>query len=329
MQFPDFGNFPKYDDIWSLPGVKAAIDIGTNTVLLLVADVENGRVKPLLEMQRLPRLGKGVDDKRVLSIDRMEAVIMVLHEYRTIIQEKFGEIPVIVTATSAVRDAQNKMEFIWMTEEATGYRVRLLSGSEEAKCSFSGAASQINNRPDEIICFDIGGGSTEISYQLDGQVGGVSFDIGSVRLSEKIKSDSEFESLSAVRSYINSVLVGNPVDSEQLNWRHSATGRTLIGVAGTATTIAALAANQGEYSSNEINGSFVSAEFVQELVNKFWGLDPQEILKVNENLLKGREDLILSGCLIVAEILNLTGVDGFTTSTGGIRHGALLNQLYR
>jgi len=328
MQFPDLGNFPKYDDIWSTPGIKAAIDIGTNTILLLIAEVQQGQVKTLYEEQRLPRLGKDMGKRGFIALDRMEAAILVLHQYRSII-EKYGDIPVIVTATSAVRDASNKMEFLWMVEEATGYRVRLLSGAEEARCAFVGAHSQVSIHG--AFSVDIGGGSTELSYMEADNLVGVSFDIGSVRLTEMLRDlstpSTSMDFVDQGKALIREIFTADSVSGGKVNWSQLL-DKPLLGVAGTATTIAALNVNMQGFRPEVLNGALVRKTYVDKLIDLFSKLTPEQILQLNPELLTGREDLILSGCLILSEIMECTETEEFITSTGGIRHGALLTPLY-
>ncbi|MCC5925369.1 MAG: Ppx/GppA family phosphatase [Bacteroidetes bacterium] len=322
MQLPDFNNFPKYSAIWSQSGIKAAIDIGTNTVLLLIADVQNGKVYPIHEEQRLPRLGRGLHKRGYLTSDGIESVIMVLQEYRSIISN-YGEIPVIVTATSAVRDATNKMEFLWMVEEGTGYRVRLLSGNEEAICAYSGAVSQVAEK--NSVCIDIGGGSTEFSFLSDKEIVGCSYNIGTVRLLDIVHDSSD--RLSAGKEYIQMVFDGKPESGNRLDWAGFAR-RPLLGVAGTATTLAALYLNMKSYKPEAINGLSIPVKYVEDLMDKLSRMTPDEILSLNPVFLKGREDLMFMGCLILDEALKRFGADYFLVSTGGIRHGALLTPLY-
>lgn len=325
MQFPDFGNYPKYDDIWSTPGVKAAIDIGTNTVLLLVADVKSdGIVIPLHEEQRFPRLGRGVDIGKNLQMGRMEAVITDLHHYRNVIQDNFGEISVIVTATSAVRDASNKMEFLWMTEEATGYRVRLLSGEEEAECAYLGAVSQLEqvSADSQYLTIDIGGGSTELSYKASGIISGSSLDMGSVRYTERF-----FKSETKSKDSINECQQAIRTELESLKWSKMP-GQTLVGVAGTATTVASLLLELTTYEPQKLNGFVVNRGELQNLIDNLAEKCTDEILDINPVVLAGRADIILAGCLILQEVMQFFGEEQLVVSTGGIRHGALLKPLY-
>ncbi|MGK7370344.1 MAG: Ppx/GppA phosphatase family protein, partial [Candidatus Halalkalibacterium sp. M3_1C_030] len=122
--------------------IHAAIDIGTNTVLLLIAEKEGPNIHTLLEEQRIPRLGKGVDSSGNLDKESIQRVVDVLKEYRQIINSSYPNIQSLtVTATSAVRDAENRKDFTEKVQEATGFKVKVLSGEQEADFTFKGALS--------------------------------------------------------------------------------------------------------------------------------------------------------------------------------------------
>lgn len=286
----------------------AAIDIGTNTVLLLVAEVEGGRIRELRSEQRIPRLGKGVDAAGNLAPDRMMAVIEALVEYRDIIAG-YGPMDVVVSATSAVRDAANRIEFLWLAEEATGYRIRILTGEEEADTTFTGALSMMDATPaGSWIVIDIGGGSTElILADGDRRLARRSFDVGSVRLSER-------------NGWVP------PVDRENV-WAgvrdltrqfqeagFDAGGGTAVGVAGTAGVMKAVAPDLG-------------LGILEAMLDEWCGLTPESLLARHPEVLRGREDVILAGLAILVAVMRAAGAGELTVSAGGIRHGLLLKAL--
>lgn len=278
----------------------AAIDIGTNTVLLLVADVADGVVTPLYEDQRIPRLGKGVDASGNLSMDKMMAVIECLVEYRDAIYERYGVLPVVVTATSAVRDAANRIEFLWMVEEATGYRIRILRGDEEAETTFRGALSMSPEARDGDICvIDIGGGSTELIFATDGQLTGKhSFDVGSVRYSERFGWRPPVEAETDLIAQFQRKGFGGE-------------GRRAIGVAGTAGIVKAVSED-------------LSLLGLIGLQADWSALTPETLLTRHPDILMGREDVILAGLGILIAAMKAIGADRLEVSAGGIRHGMLL-----
>lgn len=284
----------------------AAIDIGTNTVLLLVADVVDGVVTPLHQDQRIPRLGKGVDASGNLSMDRMMAVIECLVDYRDAIYERFGVLPVVVTATSAVRDAANRIEFLWMVEEATGYRIRILRGEEEADTTFRGALSMSPEaRHGHIGVIDIGGGSTELIFATDGVVTKKhSFDVGSVRQSER----------SGWMPPVDMDVVRRNTDELMALFRENGfgdSGRRAVGVAGTAGVVRAVSAD-------------LSLSALERLQREWSVCAPGELLRRHPDILSGREDVIFAGLGILIAAMRVIGADRLEVSDGGIRHGMLL-----
>src|SRR5690348_11208071 len=165
----------------------ASVDIGTNSVRLLVAEAERDHGDaPLTTVERLmriTRLGQGVDAARRLHPDAIERTTTVLREYGEVI-ERLGATRVRATATSAARDAQNRDEFFDAAERALGTRPELLSGDEEAALSFLGATSELSDGAPYLVV-DIGGGSTEFVAGTEKPEGAVSVDIGCVRLTEQ------------------------------------------------------------------------------------------------------------------------------------------------
>jgi exopolyphosphatase / guanosine-5'-triphosphate,3'-diphosphate pyrophosphatase len=172
---------------------KASIDIGTNSVLLLVAEMDGENLHILRELQEVPRLGKGVDKNRNLHPDSQQRVIAVLKNYQNYLDDHYPETTAetIVTATSAARDAANRDQFLRLVKKETGWDVRLLSGREEAEITYRGALSVLNGREKtKNVILDIGGGSTEIAYGNGYNLAdGFSADMGSVRFTERFLTE--------------------------------------------------------------------------------------------------------------------------------------------
>ncbi|MAO64638.1 MAG: hypothetical protein CL666_06535 [Balneola sp.] len=303
--------------------MKAAIDIGTNTVLLLVADVISGQLKPVHEEQRIPRLGRGVDADRIINEEATRRVSEALREYKVILENDFSDVEdVIVTATSAVRDARNREEFMASIKEETGFEIRLLSGREEAEWTAAGALSVLDIPSDsETLILDIGGGSTEIAYLNNGEVvDGHSYDMGSVRFTERfLKSDppSKVE-IERCREEIQRFygdrlfdIVNDPV---------------AVGVAGTVTTLAAIAQDLRSYQPEKLAGFILKRSHIEEVIHEFATRGSQEMLERFPVYLRGRADIFMAGMLILEGFLDQFELNSLTVSTGGIRHGALLKQ---
>ncbi len=301
--------------------MKAAIDIGTNTVLLLIAEITEKGLNVVHEEQRVPRLGKGVDSSKILHSDSIERVLVSIKEYKAIIESDYPQVDeVVVTATSAVRDAQNRKEFIEQVKTETGYDIRLLSGDEEAKCTFEGALSVVDV-PHKTSAFvlDIGGGSTEVAL---GTTKGVSkhhsSDMGSVRFKERFLlqnppySEEIFQCRDEIRRLFNTKKFKVPRNVEA------------IGVAGTATSLAAIDLQIDEHETERLNGHIINRQKLSKSIEIFSLHTYDQLLELSPVLLKGREDIFLTGLLILEGFMKFYNLEQIKVSTGGIRHGALL-----
>ena len=177
--------------------IRSTIDIGTNTILMLIADYDSasGKLKTILDIQRVPRLGKGVDENRNIMPESIQKAIDILDEY-VIISTEHRSSEIIATATSFIRDSHNKNEFIQAIKLNTGINIEILSGNDEAKYTFIGGVyDKLGGNP-KLTTIDIGGGSTEITTGTikdlsltNIPITGKSMNIGSVRLNEKFLKD--------------------------------------------------------------------------------------------------------------------------------------------
>lgn len=301
--------------------MKAAIDIGTNTVLLLVAEVQDGKIKNIHEEHRVPRLGKGVDADKNINEAATERVITALSAYKTILDKDFPEVDLpVITATSAVRDAANRDEFIQKVKSETGYEIRLLSGMEEAEWTAAGALSVLPSPENEnILILDIGGGSTEVAYFKSGEVkDGHSFDMGSVRFTERFMNGNPptEDEISACRQEIERMFDNRPFEIE---------GKIVaVGVAGTVTTLGGILMKLDSYEPDTLNGFSISLDEIRDVIDAFKNNPCEDMLAKYPVYLKGREDIFMAGMLILEGFLNHFGFEALQVSTGGIRHGAIL-----
>lgn len=300
--------------------IKASIDIGSNTVLLLVGKVQEGKVIPLTEKQETPRLGKGVDEENHLDPKAVQRVVDALLSFKSFLTDSYPKIGnVKVMATSAVRDAKDKAEFIKRIKKETRYETEILSGQEEAKLMYRGAKSVLTELNDSATVIDIGGGSTEIAVGSDKGLGDHhSFDMGSVRFTERYLSGNPptEKQVEACREAIRQMLSKRFF---QINGQS-----TLIGIAGTVTSIASIDAGLQSYQPKKLNGYDMPLDAVSNHVNRMAGHSSEELLEQHPNILKGRAEVLLGGLLILETFMNYYNIQTVTISTGGIRHGALL-----
>lgn len=300
----------------------AAIDIGTNTVLLLIAKFDGESLDVIHEEQRIPRLGKGVDKQRNLSEESIQRVVEALVDYRRIIDHYYSSVThTIVTATSAVRDAANKKLFKSRITKETGFNVRILSGEEEAQWTYLGARSLLDTEVAErAVTLDIGGGSSEISMGRGNElIDYYSYDIGSVRFTERfIHSDPpKGAEIDSCRDAIVNAFEERPFS---LNGEET----DAIGVAGTVTSLAFMEADLTAYEPEKLAGMRMSRESVQKWVHRISDMTTAELLEKYPVVMKGRADVFLPGILILEEFLKRFDFSEFIVSTGGIRHGAVI-----
>ena len=300
----------------------AVVDIGTNTVLLLVARIlPTGEIYPIVYEQRVPRLGRGVDEKRRLDPDSISRVIGVLKEYQRLITPHAPD-RIVVCGTSAVRDASNREEFAGLVTAATGFRLEILSGEDEAYWTYRGAISGIPAIKRATV-IDIGGGSTEIitgdSLRIDERI---SLDIGSVRLTERIMRHDP-PTTSELESAIE--LVEDAL-ARTSGFRFS--GSTLVGVAGTATALAALAQGLKTFDIASVSGYTLSREILESLFRTLRALPSLEIRALSD-VMEGRSDVITAGALIAREFMEHFKFHNMLVSERGVRYGIALREAER
>lgn len=305
--------------------MKAAIDIGTNTVLLLVAKLNPDNIEVIREEQRMPRLGKGVDEEGIINAEATGRVISALTDYLEILSEEFPGIgipEVIVTATSAVRDAANRDEFMADVKKATGFSIRLLSGEEEAAWTAQGAVSALGAKAPagDTVILDIGGGSTEIAIVKNGDIDqNISLDMGSVRFTERfLWHDPPYhEEINGCKDAIEQMLIDSKLKIKK--------NTQAIGVAGTLTSLAAIDLQVEHYDPEIINGHLIDSEKLYKSIDIFSLHTHEELLELSPEALKGREDIFLAGLLILEGFMKYFNLEDIIVSTGGIRHGAVIN----
>ncbi len=299
----------------------AAIDIGTNTVRLIIMEVDSHENFREIDSERvICRLGEGIHtDKRLLP-HRIELVVNVLNQFKTKC-ESYGKIPIQVVATSAVREASNKNSFIENVKESTGLNVNVISWEEEARLTLQGVFWKLPDHAKSTVIFDIGGGSTEFIYSNGKKIiSSYGTLLGVVRLTERFITqhpvlDDEFYSL---ENFLNDEFV---VIKEKL---HLPQPEVLIGTAGTVTTLAAMDQNIFPYNPEKIHGMLLPQENIQKLMEDLKSKSLEERLKIN-SLERGREDLIIAGTALVLATMKAFHCPFLTVSEYSLREGILLN----
>ena len=301
---------------------RASIDIGTNSVLLLIAEQTEKGLQVLEEAQRLPRLGSMIDSNRLLAKESMYKVLEALSEYVAIIQKYGDEVlaKTVVTATSAVRDAANKEEFLTLIKETVGFQVLILSGEDEAKYTYLGAISQTKIESDSIMIVDIGGGSTELAVgNSTNLLRGISINMGSVRFNERFllhnpPYQAEIgECRRSIESLLSATQLRFPLNTQ------------VVAVSGTATSLAAIDQQLFPYRSSGINNYRLNNDKLATFIRLFSKHTFEYLLELHPEVMKGRVDVFLAGLLILEGVLRYARAEEFIVSNGGIRHGILLS----
>lgn len=304
----------------------AAIDIGSNTVLLLIAGYSNGSLEVLHEEQRMPRLGKGVDKSGNLHPDSVEQALKVLKDFNKRIVTDFPEVrETFATATSAVRDAADRQQFLNQIEKHTGFQVQVLSGEEEAEFTFAGALGMLDGIEDGNV-IDIGGGSTEIIFGKNGKpADSFSYNMGSVRFTERfLQGDPPARrEIEACRKGIRETLQQRDIIFDK---HFDAEALSAIGVAGTVTSLAFMDLGLEAYEPSLINGHAMGFNSIKTWINRIALMSVSELKTAFPRVMEGRADVFLAGLLILQTFMEYYNLHKLIVSTGGIRHGAILTK---
>ena len=296
----------------------AAIDCGTNSVRLLVADVDRaaGRLSDVDRRLEIVRLGQGVDATGRLATTALARTFRVLRSYQQIIGEASAS-AVRLVATSATRDAVNSGEFVAGVRDILAIEPEVLSGEDEALLSFTGATAELTREAAPYLVTDIGGGSTEFVLGDPGAVtAAVSVNIGCVRMTERhLRHDPPGDDeIAAARADIDAaldVVAGKIPVSE---------ARTLVGLAGSVTTVAALVLRLESYRAERIHHSLVSAEAVREVAASLLAQTRAERARLPV-MHPGRVDVIGGGALVLTRIMDRFGFGEVLVSEHDILDG--------
>ncbi|MGW2561384.1 Ppx/GppA phosphatase family protein [Streptomyces sp. NPDC001514] len=294
----------------------AAVDCGTNSIRLLVADADpaTGELTELDRRMTIVRLGQGVDRTGRLAPEALERTFAACREYAEAIKAHGAE-RIRFVATSASRDAENRDEFVRGVLDILGVEPEVISGDQEAEFSFTGATKELPGHEERLVV-DIGGGSTEFVVGHEHVEAARSVDIGCVRLTERhIHSDPPAPAeAAAVRADIAAAL---DLAEETVPIREA---QTLVGLAGSVTTVAAIALGLEEYDSSVIHHSRISREQVAEVTRRLLSSTHDERAGIPV-IHPGRVDVIAAGALVLLEIMERIGIDEVVVSEHDILDG--------
>ncbi len=293
----------------------AAIDCGTNSIRLLIADITGGNFREIYRTMEIVRLGQGVDKNKAFHPDALDRTLKATALFAEEIARR-GVERMRFCATSATRDASNRELFIDGVKALLGVAPEVISGEEEAALSFKGATKELRGVGAPYLVIDIGGGSTEFVFGSERVEFAKSQNIGCVRMSERHFSSipPQAEEIAGAKADIDEAIKGAaeivPITE----------AKTLIAVAGTATTVAAAALGLSTYDRHSIHLSRISAEKTHQVSEMFLSLNRDEIAALGY-MHPGRVDVIGAGSLVLSRIMALTGAKEFVASESDILDG--------
>ncbi len=301
----------------------AALDCGTNSIRLLIAEEILG-ASTFTEISRkmsIVKLGEGVDKNQAFLPDAISRTLSALKVFAAEIAEAQVD-QIRFCATSATRDAENRDEFLIPVAQILGITPEVISGEEEAKLSFLGATHALSKSNGPFLVIDIGGGSTEFVFGVEQVEAARSVNIGCVRMSERhFKNDPPTQSeIEGARIDIMNAIA---LAAEVVPIKNA---KTLVAVAGTATTVAAAALNLAEYDSELIHLAKISAKETRRVSDWLLTLTRQERADLGY-MHPGRVDVIAAGSLVLAEIMEATGLTSFVASENDILDGMVWSML--
>jgi len=312
----------------------ASIDIGTNTLRLLIAEAgKDGELKPLVYERVITRLGGGFSGKDGIDRASAERTFRALEKFKKLI-DGYGAAKKSAVATSVVRRAKNRDWFLKEISERTGLTVSVISGKKEAELSFLGVLSVIGalQKKDKLV-MDIGGGSTEFILTGGMDIRGVwSMEMGVVHLAENhLKGDPpekhELEGLGReIKGVIEDLKKSMKEKGISVEKYSEKANAEIIGTAGTITTLAAIDQDLAEYDRDKINNYILKKSRIEGIYNRLVSCTLMEREKIL-SLEKGREDLIIPGALIVLNVMGSFGFDSMRVADAGLLEGAIINEL--
>jgi len=293
----------------------AAIDCGTNSIRLLIADIDGNNFREVVRDMEIVRLGQGVDETGQFHPDAIARTLAAVDKFAAEIAKR-GVEKIRFCATSATSDATNRHVIVDGVRDRLAIELEVISGDEEAALSFAGAIKDLNPSNGPFLVVDIGGGSTEFVFGTSTVEAARSVNIGCVRMTERhfATDPATAEQIESARTDIQAAIAQAaaivPITQ----------AKTLVAVAGTATTVAAAALNLPEYDRYAIHLSRISAQQTHDAATMFATSTREQRLTLGY-LHPGRVDVIAAGSLVLSEIMKATGASEFVASESDILDG--------
>lgn len=312
---------------------RAVIDVGTNSVKLLVADVDGRQIEPLLEDSRQTRLGRGFyETHRLLPVAIAQTALAVGEFSRA--AKKLGASSLRVIATSAARDAQNAHELAVAVEKASGWKLEVISGEQEAEWTFRGAMTNPKLSREPVLLLDVGGGSTEFILGQDDKIHfRHSYPLGAVRLMEKIPHSDppRPEERTACCGWLKKFLEArvrealDPALKREVEQHAQHHAVRLVGVGGTASVLTRIENGMDDYDRERIEATRLSAKKVRDWSERLWGVSLEERRKIT-GMPRERADVLLTGVLIYEAVMEAFGFNELRVSTRGLRFATVMDE---
>jgi exopolyphosphatase/guanosine-5'-triphosphate,3'-diphosphate pyrophosphatase len=301
-------------------GPVAALDCGTNSTRLLIADATGATVD---RQMQVTRLGEGVDATHRLTPAAIDRTLAVLAGYRKAM-DAWAVTGARLVATSAVRDATNGEVFLAAASEIVGVPAELLSGEEEGRLAYAGATADLDAADGDDVVVDIGGGSTELVVQRAGQVGAVSMALGCVRLTERyLRHDppTADEVADAVAAIARALVDAESVVPALCSLRP---GSRLLGLAGTVSTLAMLDQGLATFDRDRVHHFRLDRDAVRRWCDQL-AAEPAEARRRRAGMTAGREDVIVGGALVLREVMERFGFGDCIVSESDILDGLVMS----
>lgn len=312
---------------------RAVIDVGTNSIKLLVAEVGGPDVQPLLEQSKQTRLGQGFYRTHVLQHGPIAQTAQAIADFAAKARDLGAESPLVI-ATSAVREARNRAELTSAVEQESGLPVRVLSGEEEASYGFKGVSSDARLAQESLMLLDVGGGSTEfILGKHRRMLFGTSFQIGTVRLLEQLQlaDPPTAENLNACREWLRRAFAAEvepqlgPLFRQELSRHAPGEQLLLVGTGGTASILGCMEIPLTSFDRARLEAVRLSRDRLHWHLRHLWslpGAGRREVIGLPPN----RADVILTGTAIFEAVMEHFGFQEMRISTRGLRFGLLLTE---
>jgi exopolyphosphatase/guanosine-5'-triphosphate,3'-diphosphate pyrophosphatase len=295
----------------------ASIDIGTNTVLLMIAEIKE-RIEEIYDIAAITRLGEGLKQTGNLLTEAMERTLNALRHYRAIADNNQVK-EILCVGTAALREAKNRDTFLELVNKQLSFSIRVISEHDEAFYTYLSVRQNLTDETEGVIIIDIGGGSTEIIYgDRENFIDFISLPVGSVKLTEMfIKHDPPLDvEIRLLRDFIKSILkfpFGKGIQS-------------VVGTAGTVTTLGSISIGLCEWDKKQVHGLRLNIKRIDDVALHLTAKTASERSKL-PGMEKGREDIIPQGIILLQEIMRYLGAEELLIDANGVRHGILCEKI--